>query len=571
MWLRSLPISLFGCLFLTSCDFSRLQSGKLVSSLQDLSPGKEDSNPDAETVDGPAQVGLTPPSSTSCDYYRNLWGVDDPYFCDQWHLINRGQKVSRLPTGGSFAEGLPGADIHAEAAKKNYDGENVRIYVTDDGLFSSHPDIIDNYAGGYNNCTGEANSTPPQPTDNHGTRVSGIIAARGGNGIGVTGIAPRAKLFVNNLVSSCQLSSSFVIKAAQGLDGFQLWTGSYGIPSCSGFIPRTQQKAIYDAFTLGAMKRNITYFKANGNDEEIDIVRNRCRGLGNTDPSNTHFAVASIAAVDHKGQITSYSSRGPNLSLAAFAGYGGGSSSPGIVTISSTSSYTSDMNGTSAATPVTTGSAALLVDAAPGLKWYDYQAILMRTATNIQEPKVVSSPLASVSEINAETNDAGYAHSINYGLGIVNIDKAIELATTSYKALPELKTYADRFSVIPSVSESKPFTAGSCSSFSVNIDNQMQIFSAEFSFDVTIAAVKHLALFVTTPKGKKFQLLRVSATMGSNLTYDQYFKSMQFFAMKTQGLWQVEACGLTAGALNGAKLNFYGFDGAPIPQRQVVI
>lgn len=520
--------------------------------------------PDPGYDPGP-KIGFTPPSSTDCNTYRNLWGFDDPYFCEQWHLVNRGIKIKKVPASTLYAEaGIAGVDIKAENSLKNYSGEGVKIYVTDDGLFNTHPDIKDNYLGGYNNCTEEANSWPATENDNHGTMVSGIIAAVGGNGIGVVGVAPKAKLFVNNYIS-CQVGQTQMVKAIKAEKGYNIWSGSFGMSACSGFIPRSQHQAIYDGYTYGATQNNILYFKANGNDN----LPADCSGMGNNDPSNGHYAVASIAAMDHKGEVTSYSSRGANLSLAAFAGYGGNSNSPGIVTIYGQNTYTSNMNGTSAATPMTAGSAALLLDALPGHKWYEYQVLLMRSATQINESETASSPITGINFINYLINDAGYRHSYNYGFGVVDVDAAIDLGKKIAISLPQLELYSSKFSNLPKSNETPAnFNGSTCAEKTIEVPNSMQIFSIEATFSVTISSVKNVTIFMTTPKGKVAQITRTSNLPGSNLTHDQFFKSMQGFAMNSAGTWKFKVCGVGSGVFNSAKLNFYGFEGMPIPARK---
>jgi len=550
---------------LTGCipGNSNIISNSLIKN-PDLNPDPNPTNPPNSGYDPGAKVGFSPPSSTDCSFYRNLWGVDDTYFCEQWHLINRGIKVKKVPSTSTYGEeGTAGVDIKVESSLKNYSGEGVKIYVTDDGLFHTHPDIQGNYLGGYNNCTGEANSWPATSADNHGTMVSGIIAAVGGNGIGTIGVAPHAKLFVNNYLS-CQVGQSQLVKAIKAEESFNIWSGSFGVPACSGMIPRSQHQTIYDAYTYGS-ENNILYFKANGNDNQST----KCEGFGNTDPANTHYAVASIAAIDHKGFVTSYSTRGANLALAAFAGYGGSSSSPGIITISQENSYTSNMNGTSAATPVVAGSAALLVDALPGHKWYEYLVLLMRSATQLNEVETTVSPISGINYINYLINDAGYRHSYHYGLGVVDVDAAIDLGKKITVTLPPLESYSSKFSATPA-SDTNPqnFSGSTCAEKSIEVENSLQVFSLEATFSVTINAVKDIMIFLTTPQGKTAQLMRTSAIPGSNLNHDQYFKSMQAFAANSKGTWKFKICGKSSGVFNSAKLNFYGFDGFPIPQRK---
>jgi len=515
-------------------------------------------------LDEGGKIGFSPPVSTNCEDYRTKYNLDDPYFCNQWHLSNRGQKVEKVPDASTYTgNATAGVDIHSDYSLKNYSGKGVKFYITDDGLQFSHPDIKDNYIGGFNNCTGEANSLPKSSSNNHGTMVSGIIAAKGNNGIGVSGVSHEAEIFVNNYIS-CQIGTSSFISAIKVSKNYNIWSGSFGMPACNvGLIPRSQQQTIYDAYTFGAKDNNILYFKANGND-------NKCGAIGNNDPANTHYAVASIAAMDFNGKITTYSSRGPNLLASGFGGYGGSSPNPGIVTISGTSTYTSSMNGTSAATPIVAGTAGLLLEAAPGYSWYDYQAILARGATIIEEPKTVSSTIAGIDDVNYLVNDAGYRHSFTYGFGAVDADASLSLALTKYSTLPALKKFSDEFSKIPQTdTNSSSFNGASCAEKTVKIADDFQIFSGEFSFDVQMTNVSNLSIFVTTPNGNKAQIVRPNGMPGSNLIYDQYFKTFQFFAMTTKGDWKVSVCGNGSGTFKGAKLNFFGFSGAPIPKRKI--
>jgi hypothetical protein len=511
----------------------------------------------------PINDGFKAPTLANCEQFRNATQLDDTYLCEQWHLHNRGQLVKKVPGTSTYSTaGTAGVDLKTEVALKNYDGAGVKVYVTDDGLWSSHPDIAPNFIGGFNNCTDQNNSEPRSSSDNHGTMVSGIIAAKGGNGIGVAGVSHQAKVFANNYIS-CQVGTSKFLNAIN-VNGYNLWSGSFGIPACNGYGSRSSNQAIYAAYTAGANK-NVTYFKANGNDW------GRCRGNGNSDPSNTHYAVASIAALGNKGEVTTYSTRGANLLAGGFGGYGGSSSAPGIVTISGTNTYTSSFNGTSAATPSVTGAVGLLIEAVPGLKWYDYQSIIFMTANKLRENEKVPSPVSGVDDIESVVNAAGHVHSFNAGAGAVNIGAAIDYAKNGHKALPELINLAEEYNGDADFSsDTTPaaFAAGGCASKTVKITkNNFQIFSLELSFDIQISQVKNLMVLMTMPGGKTAQIVRTSSMPGSNLNYGQYFKSMQAFGMDVSGDWSFKVCGVEGGSFRGVKLDAYGFDGAPLPKR----
>ena len=68
-------------------------------------------------------------------------------------------------------------------------GRDVRVAVVDSMVEVDHPDLIGQIAISENFVVGR-----PAVAERHGTGVAGIIAAKAGNGVGIVGIAPRARL-----------------------------------------------------------------------------------------------------------------------------------------------------------------------------------------------------------------------------------------------------------------------------------------------------------------------------------------------------------------------------------------
>lgn len=68
-------------------------------------------------------------------------------------------------------------------------GRGVRIAVIDSGIEASHPDLAGQLAVNQNFVAGRL-----MAAERHGTAVAGVIAAKAGNGIGVVGVAPNARL-----------------------------------------------------------------------------------------------------------------------------------------------------------------------------------------------------------------------------------------------------------------------------------------------------------------------------------------------------------------------------------------
>jgi subtilisin family serine protease len=151
------------------------------------------------------------------NYIRRAFKTpNDPYFTELWGLHNTGQ------TGGT-----QDADIDApEAWYIQTDCSSVVIAVLDTGVDLDHEDLkesiwrntgedwsngspgnngldddgngmIDDYCGwDFVNCDNDPADDNSTEDDYHGTHVTGIIAARGNNGVGITGICWSASIMI---------------------------------------------------------------------------------------------------------------------------------------------------------------------------------------------------------------------------------------------------------------------------------------------------------------------------------------------------------------------------------------
>ncbi|MDB5963386.1 MAG: hypothetical protein JWP59_4680 [Massilia sp.] len=80
-------------------------------------------------------------------------------------------------------------DWHLADLHKISTGRNVVVAVVDSGVDSAHPDLAGQLGLRRNFVDGTLDAA-----ESHGTAVAGIIAARSGNGVGIAGIAPGAKV-----------------------------------------------------------------------------------------------------------------------------------------------------------------------------------------------------------------------------------------------------------------------------------------------------------------------------------------------------------------------------------------
>jgi len=108
-------------------------------------------------------------------------------------------------------------DWHLAELHRAGTGRGVRVAVIDSGVDARHPDLADQVAL-RENFVDEGQT----PAEAHGTAVAGIIAARAGNGLGIAGVAPGARLMAlracweTNGARSAQdtLCSSFTLAKA---------------------------------------------------------------------------------------------------------------------------------------------------------------------------------------------------------------------------------------------------------------------------------------------------------------------------------------------------------------------
>jgi subtilisin family serine protease len=98
-----------------------------------------------------------------------------------FHALDAGDPLYPLQPGARF--------WHLGALHRISTGRGVRVAVVDSGVDASHPDL----AGQVDQQENFVDAGPV-PAEAHGTAVAGILAARAGNGIGIAGVAPQARL-----------------------------------------------------------------------------------------------------------------------------------------------------------------------------------------------------------------------------------------------------------------------------------------------------------------------------------------------------------------------------------------
>ena len=317
------------------------------------------------------------------NFYQNwerFYTPNDPRLVNQWHLNNTG-----------VSGGLADADVDIpEAWDINQGGSSsIVIAVIDDGIQSAHPDLnswvnpgevagdgIDNDGNGWiddirgwNFVLGN-NQTEPLGTDMHGTSVAGVAAARGDNSLGVAGAAYNSRVISikifdgSGVASTANIAAALRYAAGIKASGTGTWAGgdlvnnSWGGGSASATI----NNALISGTTIGRSGIGATYLFASGNGFAASVSQPAAQ-------SASIPGVIAVGATNNRGARSNYSNYGAPLDFVApsndtRAGYlaidtTDRTGADGYATGDYTGTGSTGFGGTSSATPLSSGIAAL--------------------------------------------------------------------------------------------------------------------------------------------------------------------------------------------------------------------
>ncbi len=209
-------------------------------------------------------------------------------------------------------------------------GDAVKVGVIDTGIELSHPDLAANIKGGYN----AINSTRSANDDNgHGTHVAGIIAAAN-NSIGVVGVGPAIDLYAIKVLS--RTGSGYLSDVIEGLN----WAVVNGLQIVNMSLGSSSNVQSFADAVVAAKAAGLVMVAAAGNS-----------GAAVSYPA-AYPEVIAVSATDSNNMIASFSSRGPEVDIAA----------PGVSIYSTyKGKIYKTLSGTSMASPHVAGAAALLM------------------------------------------------------------------------------------------------------------------------------------------------------------------------------------------------------------------
>jgi len=286
---------------------------------------------------------LVPPTATA----------NDPMFSSEWHLTK----------------------ISAPAAWDTSTGSGVTIAILDSGVDGNHPDLSTKMVPGWNFYDSNSNTSDVY---GHGTIVAGAAAAATNNSTGVASVAGGAKIMPMRVTDTT--GYAYASSLAQGLT----WAADHGA--------RVASISFQGVAASATVQNAASYFRSKGG--VVIVAAGNTGAQDNTAPSDL---MTVVSATDSNDVIASWSTYGSFVDIAA----------PGVSIYSTVKGggYGA-YSGTSMATPVVAGTAALILARRPDFA-----------------PAQVASTLYS-----SATDRGPVGVDISYGHGRVNAAAALALA-----------------------------------------------------------------------------------------------------------------------------------------------
>ncbi|MFI9719630.1 S8 family serine peptidase [Streptomyces sp. NPDC052396] len=190
-------------------------------------------------------------------------------------------------------------DMQAEAMWKVSTGKGITVAVLDSGVDSALPELRNQVVGGV-----DLSSHPTGPlkdVEGHGSEMASIIAGDGSSG-GIQGIAPGAKVLP---VKFDRLGD---VGMAQGIRYAVDHHAQVINISMGDVVASNNEKALRQAVNY-ALRKGSLIFASSGNDGENGNMISYPAALP---------GFVAVGAVDRNGDVTKFSTHGPQLALAAY-------------------------------------------------------------------------------------------------------------------------------------------------------------------------------------------------------------------------------------------------------------
>ncbi|WP_417595559.1 S8 family serine peptidase [Oceanospirillum sp.] len=517
----------------------------------------------SDEINTSSSKGAGDTSICSSVYYStqaaNTSGLD-PLLNAQWHLLNNRNNP-----------GAAGQDINLPQTLWNEaTGAGVKIAVIDGSIDYSHPDLQPNLDLD-NSC-----QFGVPLSGGHATSVAGLISAVRNNALGGSGAAPESKiqgfntLDADPTVTVWETSLSATSERNRDIDIFNMSLG-YGIETTPIDYDTNIASMIKSGTESGRKGLGALYFKAAGNNfsdpacstENYHSELLPCQGSA-LDPDNNIPYLMVVSSLNANGTKASYSSSGANILFSS----PGGDSRTGLVTTNDISlatgltdirgfkGYTRAFSGTSAATPLVSGVAALVLEANSDLGWRDVRDILIRTADKVDtgdnsgednyivignDGSILKTRTPSTNLIieNAwQTNAAGLSYHNHYGFGRINAANALNSAKSYSANLPDLisvSTENGSGGVIPN-SSNNPLSS------SLSISSELStVESVQLKLELSHPYASDLMVKLIAPSGTESIVMTPRNALNAEINHYEFtLLSQMFYGETAAGSWQLQ-------------------------------
>jgi thermitase len=269
--------------------------------------------------------------------------------------------------------------VHADAAHRVATGAGVLVAVLDSGVQDSHPDLAGSVVEGHDFIDGDA---VPNDQEGHGTNVAGIIAAHEGNGQGIEGAAPGAKILAIRVLDANNRGT--IDEEAQGIDA-AVAAGAQVINLSLSAGPTVVNTVLPGSDLVQAIERaaraGVVIVAAAGND-----------GVPLCAQPLLETKILCVGSVNRDRQRASYSNYAVRVDVVA---PGGEPQVDEAIMSAQLGGGYSAMAGTSQATPHVASAAALLVSL--GLRGTAVIDRIEQTATDLGNPAQLGHGLLNMS------------------------------------------------------------------------------------------------------------------------------------------------------------------------------
>ncbi|MEM1124414.1 MAG: S8 family serine peptidase, partial [Bacteroidota bacterium] len=335
--------------------------------------------------------------------------VGDPLLKHAWHLRNAGFVPDidyRLKRDADAKV------VDAWNRMGNTGSNQVVVAVIDNGFDLTHPDLSSKIFKPYDLWNQSGTIIQGDPRFTHGTPCASVAVASA-DGSGMVGSAPNAKFMpISGTSFSIRATEEMFEKAAN--NGADIISCSWGTTDPNFAPGPIKEAAIAKAAREGRNGKGCVILYAAGNDD-LDYLSYYA----------THPDVIAVGASTSQDEHANYSNRGRELTvvapsngdwpiLAARANWDEGTSlrGPGAFRYWADGKSRGDnykhFGGTSSSTPLVAGICALMLSENPDLTAKQVKQILIKTADKIGSP-----------------SEYVNGHSVKYGYGRVNADKAV--------------------------------------------------------------------------------------------------------------------------------------------------